>query len=70
MVRYKCSLGLGNGIITSCVVYIGSFHIHITMEGKPNRRKQKNTQMYDDFRYKKFIYLHCGEKTKLRDPRS
>ena len=23
-----------------------------------------------DFRYTKFIYLHCGEETKLRDPRS
>ena len=70
MVRYKCSLGLGNGIITYCVVYIESFHIRITMEEKPNRRKQKNTQMYDDFRYEKFIYLHCGDETKLRDPRS
>ena len=23
-----------------------------------------------DFRYMKFIYLHCGEEMKLRDPRS
>ena len=40
------------------------------MEEKPNRRKQKNTQMYEDFRYEKFMYLHCGDETKLRDPRS
>ena len=26
--------------------------------------------MNDDFRYMKFIYLHCGEEMKLRDPRS
>ena len=26
--------------------------------------------MNDDFRYMKFIYLQCGEETKLRDPRS
>ena len=24
----------------------------------------------DDFRYMKFIYLHCGEETKLRDHHS
>ena len=24
----------------------------------------------NDFRYIKFIYLHCGEETNLRDPRS
>ena len=23
--------------------------------------------MNDDFRYMKFIYLHCGEETKLRE---
>ena len=26
--------------------------------------------MNNDFRYMKFIYLHCGEETNLRDPRS
>ena len=26
--------------------------------------------MNSGFRYMKFIYLHCGEETKLRDPRS
>ena len=26
--------------------------------------------MNSGFRYKKFIYLHCGEETKLTDPRS
>ena len=26
--------------------------------------------MYNDFRYMKFIYLHCGEETNWRDPRS
>ena len=29
-----------------------------------------NTIEHDDFRYMKFIYLHCGEEIKLRDPRS
>ena len=24
---------------------------------------------FNDFRYMKFIYLHCGEETNLRDPR-
>ena len=35
--------------------------------------KKKNFMviiMNSGFRYKKFIYLHCGEETKLRDPRS
>ena len=27
-------------------------------------------QVHDDFSYMKFIYLHCGEEMKLRDPRS
>ena len=31
---------------------------------------QSNISMHDDFRYMKFIYLHCGEEMKLRDPRS
>ena len=26
--------------------------------------------MNNDFRYMKFIYLHCGEETNVRDPRS
>ena len=26
--------------------------------------------IYFDFRYMKFIYLHCGEETNLRTPRS
>ena len=26
--------------------------------------------MNNDFRYTKFIYLHCGEETNVRDPRS
>ena len=25
--------------------------------------------MNNDFRYMKFIYLHCGEETNLKDPR-
>ena len=25
--------------------------------------------MNDDLRYMKFIYFHCGQKMKLRDPR-
>ena len=29
-----------------------------------------NTIKHDDCRYMKFIYLHCGEEIKLRDPRS
>ena len=29
--------------------------------------KQSKTH---DFRYIKFIYLHCGEEMKLRDPRT
>ena len=29
---------------------------------------KSNACIFDDFRYLKFIYLHCGEETKLRDP--
>ena len=29
-----------------------------------------NLSLNDDFRYIKFIYLHCGKEMKLRDPRS
>ena len=25
--------------------------------------------MNNDFRYMKFIYVHCGEETNIRDPR-
>ena len=25
---------------------------------------------WNNFTYMKFIYVHCGEETKLRDPRS
>ena len=31
---------------------------------------QKNLCILNDFRYMKFTYLHCGEETNLRDPRS
>ena len=33
-------------------------------------RERKLKEIYDDFRYMKFIYLHCGEETNLRDSRS
>ena len=32
--------------------------------------KAKLVGIYNDFRYMKFIYFHCGEDTNLRDPRS
>ena len=35
-----------------------------------NERFLFNEFTLDDFRYMKFIYLHCGEEMKLRDPRS
>ena len=31
---------------------------------------RRNIIIFDDFRYMKFIYLHCGEEIKLRDPSS
>ena len=33
-------------------------------------RERKLKEIYDDFRYMKFKYLHYGEETNLRDPRS
>ena len=29
---------------------------------------ENKLQINDDFRYMKFIYLHCGEEMKLRGP--
>ena len=29
-----------------------------------------NRKVNNDFRYMKFIYLHCGEETNVRDSRS
>ena len=35
-----------------------------------SRRNMLTQPIIDDFRYMKFIYLHCGEEMKLKDPRS
>ena len=40
---------------------------------KPRKLGMRVRQLvlsYDDFRYMKFIYLHCGEETNVRDSRS
>ena len=49
---------------TECAKYA---MVHTTLI---QRKNIKYGGKRNNIRYMKFIYLHCGEETKLRDPRS
>ena len=49
----------------------GLFKVPITLQENEDKEYDvANFATFDYFRCMKFLYLHCGEETKLRDPRS